>query len=149
MSDQYTLYYMRQAEGRNGGSFHSPTMKGDGLGSFLGNLFRRIFPLLSSGAKVVGQEALSTGVGLLKDALNGRSLKESMYDRVSQAGKNLSEKAAKKMEGMVGNGYKRRKRKRKSQSRAASKRRKVSKKPRKKKRSTVNTRKRKKRDIFG
>lgn len=145
MSDQYTLYYLRQAEGRNGGSYHSATMKGDGLGSFLGNLFRRIFPLLSSGAKAVGKQAFSTGVNLLKDALNGRSIKESMHDRVSEAGRNLTSAAAKKMEDMVGNGYKRKKRTKKRQSRSNVKRRKVSKKPYKKK---VLKRKPKKRDIF-
>jgi hypothetical protein len=143
MSDPYTLYYLRQAEGGFGGSYHGITQKGDGLGSFLGGLFRRIFPLLSSGAKAVGKEALSTGVGLLKDAMNGRSLKESMFNRVTQAGTNLTNKAAKAMESMVGNGYKRGKRKRRAQSRPAAKRRKVATRPRKQIR-----RRRKRRDIF-
>lgn len=146
MADPYFMYYMRQAEGRNAASFHSATMKGDGLGSFLGNLFRRIFPLLSSGAKAVGKEAVSTGVNLLKDALNGRNIKESMYDRVGQAGKNLTEKAAKKMEGMVGNGYKRRRRKKKPQSRSVTKRRRVCKKASKKRKSRTVVKRN--RDIF-
>jgi hypothetical protein len=128
MTDSYTLYYLQQAEGRYGGSFHSATMKGDGLGSFLGGLFRRIFPLLSSGAKAVGKQALSTGVGLLKDALNGRPIKESMFDQVSKAGNNLTDLAAKRMEKMVGNGYKGVVKKRKRQSRSASKRSKTTKK---------------------
>jgi hypothetical protein len=143
MNDPYTLYYMHQAEGYYGGSYHGVSQKGDGLGSFLGGLFRRIFPLLKSGAKAVGKEALSTGVGLLKDALNGRSLKESVYDRVSQAGTNLTNKAAKTMESMVGNGYKRRKRKRRAQSKSVTKRRRIA--PRSRKQKKV---KRKRRDIF-
>jgi hypothetical protein len=110
----------------------------------LGGLFRRIFPLLSSGAKAVGREALSTGVGLLKDAMNGRSLKESVFDRVTQAGTNLTNKAAKKMESMVGNGYKPRKRKRKAQSQSVAKRRKISNRSRKQTKT-----KRRRRDIFG
>jgi hypothetical protein len=144
MTDPYTLYYLNQAQGHYGGSYHGITQKGDGLGSFLGGLFRRIFPLLSSGAKAVGREALSTGVGLLKDAMNGRSLKESVFDRVTQAGTNLTNKAAKKMESMVGNGYKRGKRKRKAQSQSVAKRRKISNRSRKQTKT-----KRKRRDIFG
>lgn len=144
MSDPYTLYYLHQAEGRYGGAYHGAAQKGDGLGSFLGGLFRRIFPLLRSGAQAVGKEALSTGVGLLKDALNGRPLKESVYDRVSQAGNNLTNKAAKTMESMVGSGYKRRKRKRKAQSKTVTKRRKIASRSRKQRKP-----KRKRRDIFG
>jgi hypothetical protein len=144
MTDVYTLYYLQQAEGRYGGQFHAASQKGDGLGQFLGGLFRRIFPLLSSGAKALGREAFSTGVGLLKDAMNGRPMKESMRERVTQAGSNLTTKAATKMESMVGNGYKKRKRKPRSQSRKGIKRRKVA-RSRKQKRKP----RRKQRDIFG
>ncbi|KAF4519570.1 hypothetical protein B566_EDAN004777 [Ephemera danica] len=144
MTDPYTQYYLRQAEGRYGGEYRGTTQKGDGLGSFLGGLFRRVFPLFSSGAKAVGKEALTTGVNLLRDAISGKSMKESVRERVQQAGTNLTNKAARKMESMVGSGYKRRKRKRRSQSRVNVKRRKVVAK--RKKRKIV---KRKRRDIFG
>ena len=144
MTDPYTQYYLRQAEGRYGGEYRGTTQKGDGLGSFLGGLFRRVFPLFSSGAKAVGKEALTTGVNLLRDAISGKSMKESVRERVQQAGTNLTNKAARKMESMVGSGYKRRKRKRRSQSRVNAKRRKVVAK--RKKRKIV---KRKRRDIFG
>ncbi|KAF4519025.1 hypothetical protein B566_EDAN001610 [Ephemera danica] len=113
-TELYTQYYLRQAEGRYGGDYRGMTQKGDGLGSFLGGLFRRIFPLFSSGAKVVGREALSTGVNLLRDAISGRSMKESVRERVKQAGTNLTNKAAQKMESMVGSGYKKRKRRRRN-----------------------------------
>jgi hypothetical protein len=144
MTDVYTLYYLQQAEGRYGGQFHASSQKGDGLGQFLGGLFRRIFPLLSSGAKALGREAFSTGVGLLKDAMNGRPIKESVRERVAQAGTNLTNKAATKMESMVGNGYKRKRGRKRSQSRKGAKRRKVvrSRKPKRKPRN-------KQKDIFG
>ncbi|KAF4529786.1 hypothetical protein B566_EDAN018054 [Ephemera danica] len=145
MNDPYTAYYAQQAAGRTGGSYHGVSQKGDGLGSFLGGLFRRIFPLISSGAKAVGKEALSTGINLLKDALNGRPIKESMYDRVKQAGTNLTTKGARTLESMVGNGYKRGKRKRRAQSRSVvKKKRKVVRRARKPKRK-----KKVRRDIFG
>jgi hypothetical protein len=147
MSDPYTLYYLRQAEGGYYGDYHTSSQKGDGLGSFLGGIFRKIFPLFKSGVGAVGKEALATGVNLLKDVISGRSMKDSVRDRVFQAGTNLSEKAANKMKSMVGSGYKRRKRKRKRQSSTVTKRRKIkTTKKRKRKHSVV--RKSRKRDIF-
>jgi hypothetical protein len=127
MSDPYTLYYLRQAEGRDhAGSFQGASQKGDGLGSFLGGLFRRIFPLLKSGAKAVGTEALTSGIHLLRDVITGKSLKDSVRDRVTEAGHNLTAKAAKKAETLVGSGYKRRKHRKTSHSRVKRKRRRIS-----------------------
>ena len=95
----------------------------------------------------MGKEALTTGVNLLRDVISGRSMKDSVRERVQQAGTNLTNKAAQKMESMVGSGYKKRKRKRTSQSRVNAKRRKVARKTAKaRKRKIV---KRKRRDIFG
>jgi hypothetical protein len=143
MSDPYTLYYLRQAEGRYAGDYRGNNQKGDGLGSFLGGLFRRIFPLLSCGAKAVGKEALSTGIGILKDAITGRSMTESVRERISQAGTNLTTKAANKMESMVGSGYKNRKRRSRTQFRVSAKRRRVTQRRAKSKKS------KRRRDIFG
>lgn len=127
MTDPYTLYYQRQAAGTYVGDYRAVSQKGDGIGSFLGGLFRRILPLISGGFKAIGKEGLATGVNLLKDTLNGRSFKDSVRDRVSEAGKNLTEKAAQKMSSMVGNGYKKRKRNSVSQSKSRSKKRRLSK----------------------
>ena len=126
MVDPYTEYYLRQAEGRDyGGSYTSSSQKGDGLGSFLGGLFRRVFPLFKSGAKALGKEALSTGVNMLRDAITGKSMKDSMRTRITEAGGNLTTKAARKMESMVGSGYKRRNGQRTDQSQASIKRRRI------------------------
>jgi hypothetical protein len=144
MSDPYTLYYLHQAKGRYGGEYHGAAQKGDCLGSFLGGLFRQIFPLARSRAQAFGTEALSTSVGLLKGALNGRTLKESLYDRDSQAGKYLTNKAAKSMESMIGSGYKRKRRRRKFQSKTVTKWRRIASPSRKQTKP-----KRKRRDIFG
>jgi hypothetical protein len=153
MADPYTRYYMRQAEGRDHGDTYRPyTQKGDGIGSFLGGLFRRVFPLFSSGAKAIGKEALSTGVNLLKDMLSGKSMKESVSSRVTEAGSSLTKKAANKMSSMVGSGYKTRKRKTRPQSRTTSKRRKVlkraAKKSKRQPRRKLVKRSKKTRDIF-
>jgi hypothetical protein len=148
MSEQYTLYYLRQAEGGYYGDYHTSSQKGDGLGSFLGGIFRKIFPLFKSGAGAVRKEALSTGVNLLKDVISGRAMKDSVRARVLQAGTNLSEKAANKMQSMVGSGYKRRTRKRKRQSSSVTKRRKVRATKKTKSKRKRRVKRKKKRDIF-
>jgi hypothetical protein len=132
MTDPYTLYYQRQAAGTYAGDYRAVSQKGDGIGSFLGGLFRRMLPLISGGFKAIGKEGLATGVNLLKDTLNGRTFKDSVRDRVTEAGRNLTDKAAKKMSSMVGDGYKSKKRKRVSQSTTRSKKRRLSKKGRSK-----------------
>jgi hypothetical protein len=153
-------YYIIQAQGGDLGGVHRSyrVQKGEGLGSFLSNIFRTVFPLFKSGAKAIGSQALSTGIGLLKDAITGKPIKESFRDRITEAGQNLTSKAASKMEQMVGNGYKRGTKRKRSQSKRNIKRRKRSNKrsgPRKKARKTSRgkvTKRRKLsrfRDIFG
>ena len=152
MVDPYTEYYLRQAEGREyGGGYTSSSQKGDGLGSFLGGLFRRVFPLFKSGAKALGKEALSTGVNLLRDAITGKSMKDSMRTRITEAGGNLTTKAARKMESMVGSGYKRRNGDRTAQSQASIKRKRITAPKRKKTIASEKTvlKNRSPRDIFG
>ena len=154
MTDPYTEYYLRQAEGKDyGGGYTSSSQKGDGLGSFLGGLFRRVLPLFKSGAKALGKGALSTGVNLLRDAITGKSMKDSMRTRITEAGGNLTTKAARKMESMVGSGYKRCNGKWTAQSRPSTKRLNISSSKRiqnKKKATRETSRKsRSPRDIFG
>lgn len=127
MTDFYSEYYIRQAQGiQHGGNYTGSGQKGAGIGSFLGGLFRRILPLLSSGAKAVGTEALQTGVNLLRDAITGKSLKESVGDRVNEAGKNLSKKASLKLQSMVGSGHIKKRKRKKYHSSSALKKRKIS-----------------------
>jgi len=102
----------------------------------LASIFRKIFPYIKSGARAFGEEVLTSGVGVLKDNLNGRPLKESLKARVTEAGHNLTNRAANKIETMVGSGgLKRRRRRRRTQSRAgvATKRMRASVKKNKKK----------------
>ena len=72
--DPLTAYYKNQA-GAGGlgdligplykGSFH--VQQGHGIGSFLSGLFRIVRPVLVSGAKAVGKEALASGASILSD----------------------------------------------------------------------------------
>lgn len=140
-AEKYTDFYINSVDGRGlGGNFkHIRVQKGDGLGSFLAGAFRRIFPLLKSGAKAFGDELLTTGVGMLRDGINGKNMKNSVRERVTAAGNNLTQRAASKLESMVGSGLKTRKRSKKCQSRAGSKRKRKAPKKRKPRR---------KKDIF-
>lgn len=138
-ADKYITFYVDRGAGRGlGGNFKNLRIqKGDGLGSILAGAFRRIFPLIKSGAKSFAEELLNTGVGILRDNIAGKSMKESVRSRVTSAGTNLTNKAATKLESMVGNGLKAPKKRRRAQS-----------KPRARKKKTTAKRKKRKKDIF-
>lgn len=117
----YEQYYVQQA-GRGVGPVYtgSPYQRGHGIGNFLSSIFRAVFPLVKSGAKVLGQEAVNTGFGILRDTISQKPIKESLKQRMREAGDNLMTKAEKKIDQMHGSGYKRR---RKRQSSTVSKKR--------------------------
>jgi hypothetical protein len=125
MYDPYTEYYALQAEEGYGGALYGVIQKGDAIGSFRGGLFRQNFPLFNCVVKALGKEALAMGLNLLRDALIGRPAKDSVFNRVTEAGTNLTSKAAQKLQSMVGSGYKKVKKRRQAQSRDVSKKRKV------------------------
>ena len=100
----------------------STYQKGRGVGSWLGGLFRKMLPYISSGIKTVGKETLRAGINVLDDvANNGANFQEAVKLRAKESGKNLKRKAANKIsEMMKGSGYKALARKRRQQSRKAS-----------------------------
>jgi len=141
---RFYKYYLGQAEGNASPDiYHSfRGQKGAGLGSFLASIFRRVFPYIKSGAKAVGEELYKSGVGVLRDNLEGKSMKASLKQRVHQAGTNLTDRAARKVEAMMGNGLSTRRRRRKAQSTRSSGKRRVNakrrrKRPVKKRKTTV------------
>ena len=84
----YKTYYLEQA-GR-GNAFAGPAIqRGYGLGGVLGGLMRAATPLLKQGMKAVGKQALSTGLGLLGDTIQGRNIKVAAKRRLKQAGQHL------------------------------------------------------------
>lgn len=105
-------YYIKQAQTGSGMNYFAgtSTQKGAGIGSFLGGLFRNIFPFLKEGASAVGREALRAGSHILADAATGGlPLKNSVRQHFSEAGKNLVNK-------MRGKGIKRARVKARAQS---------------------------------
>lgn len=104
----YEKYYSHQAGTGIGIVYKGvPHQRGHGIGSFLGGLFRSVLPLLSSGAKAVGKEALHTGVGILSDMIKSQPLEESVKQRLKMASANLKRKADSKVDSLMsGSGYK-------------------------------------------
>lgn len=104
----YDHYYSHQAGSGIGIVYKGvPFQRGHGIGSFLGGLFRSVIPLLSSGFKTVGKEALDAGVGLLSDMVNSRPMDSSVRSRFKEASANLKRKADEKIDSLMsGSGYK-------------------------------------------
>lgn len=105
----YQHYYLNQAGSGVGIVYKGVShQRGHGIGSFLGGLFRSVLPLLSSGFRTVGKEALNAGVGLLSDMMNAHPMEESVKSRFKNASANLKRKADEKIESLMrGSGYKR------------------------------------------
>lgn len=72
-----------------------PYQRGHGIGSFFGGLFRSVLPLLSSGAKAVGKEALSAVVGLLSNMASARPMNESIKSRLKEVSSNFKKQKEK------------------------------------------------------
>lgn len=123
----------------------SPNQRGHGIGSFLGGLFRCVFPFIKKGAKVIGREALRTGVNVAGDMIEKNiSLKDSVRDRARESGINLKRKAEDKLDTLMkGSGYKKPRISRAIHSTTKRKPRRISGK--KKKKSTAKATGRKKR----
>jgi hypothetical protein len=151
--ERYVKYYQAQSQGLGISPKFSRTQKGMGIGSFLGNLFRRIAPYLFSGARAVGGELLDTGVNLLKDRINNKDIKQSLDTHLGNAGKNLATKASSSVKSMLGMGYKRKRTTARAQSRPVKRRKKtpnkIAKRKSSKNKKTKASANKKKKDIFG
>lgn len=109
---KFENYYASQTG--NGLSFYrggAVLQRGHGIGGFFAKLFRSAMPLLMSGAKTIGKEALRTGTMVANDVLSGESFKSSLKTRSKETGKKLARKAVKKADEMIGHGRLKRKRK--------------------------------------
>jgi hypothetical protein len=113
--------------------------RGHGIGSFLGGLFRSALPLLKSGARALGKEALRAGVSVMEDMDNDAPFKEALKYRAAESVGNLRRKAFDKLGSLMrGSGYKTTRGGSGRQSLRGSKRKRVSGKTRGiKKRKTV------------
>lgn len=103
VDDIYTHYYLNQA-GTGFGSVYAGNVyqRGHGIGSFLGGLFRCVFPLLKSGTAKVGSELLKTGANIVSDIARNEDFDTVIKRRGKETIDNLSRIAGEKM---FGRGY--------------------------------------------
>lgn len=69
------------------------------IGSFLGGLFRCVFPLLKKGSTAVGEELFKTGVGVAKDLWKTGDLNDTQKRRGKEFVNNVSNRFAEHMFG--------------------------------------------------
>lgn len=157
--DIYTDYYLSQAGSGFSNIYAGPSFqRGYGVGSFLGGLFRTVYPLLKKGSIALGGELLKTGASCVTDLARNEDPREVFKKRGKETVQNLSRRAA---DHMFGSGYKStaptRKRRQSSKPSKGVKKRKVAskknKKPKKKlvakkKKKGASSKKRSKRDLL-
>ena len=76
----YEDYYTMQNGEEVPVFYGARTQRGHGLGSILGELFRRALPFLSSGAKTLGQQAMNVA----SDMTDGKSFQDSAKSRLKE-----------------------------------------------------------------
>ena len=107
-SSPYTTYYVNQAGSGIGGFQGARFQRGQG---FFGNVFKSaIMPLL----KYFGKQALSTGVDVARDALEGDNVLNSLKSRGKMAARNIAKDAVNRAERYVQTGKGRRRRRRRN-----------------------------------
>ena len=95
--DLYQRYYVNQA-GSGLPVFHGREyQRGYGIGSVFSGLSKLVMPLIKSGAKALGKQALQSGTQVLSDVLQGQNLKQAALRRSKEAGRHLLETASERM----------------------------------------------------
>lgn len=85
----YENYYLNQTGHGLPVYVGGRALRGSGLGSVLGGLFRAAMPLLKQGGKALLREGARTGLDMAADVLSGQSLKSAAKRRAKQAGERL------------------------------------------------------------
>ena len=97
--ETYHNYYVNQA-GRGFGVFEGSTIqRGHGIGNLLRGLAKSTLPLLKQGEKRLGKQLLNTGVGIVKDVMDGRNFSDSARENFKQGGLNLLSNLSSKLDG--------------------------------------------------
>lgn len=102
--DIYADYYLAQAGSGFSNIYAGPSyQRGYGVGSFLGGLFRTVYPLLKKGTMALGSELLKTGASCISDMSRSEDPQQVFKKRGKEVVQNLSRRAA---DQMFGSGYK-------------------------------------------
>ena len=92
-SKAYQYYYLNQI-GNGGPYFSGVFQNGYDLDGIFSNLAKSIMPLIKSGAKTIGKQALKGGLGLASYVLAGKDAKKAAVERAKRAGSSLLQQAA-------------------------------------------------------
>src|ERR1700709_2830579 len=93
--DIYADYYLAQAGSGFSNIYAGPSyQRGYGIGSFLGGLFRTVYPLLKKGTIALGSELLKTGASCISDMSRNEDPQQVFKKRGKEAVQNLSRRAA-------------------------------------------------------
>lgn len=104
IEDVYTNYYLSQAGSGFSTVYSGPVFqKGQGIGSFLGGLFRSLLPILKNGSAIVGNEILKSGANIISDIANCHDPQQTIKKRGKETINNLGKIVGDKM---FGSGYK-------------------------------------------
>lgn len=104
IEDIYTDYYLSQAGSGFSSVYSGPVyQKGHGIGSFLGGLFRSLYPLLKNGSSAVGSELLKSGANIISDIVSNEDPQTVIKKRGKESINNLSRMFG---DTMFGAGYK-------------------------------------------
>ena len=87
LHNPYTYQYGNGLPNYRGGV---TIQRGYGLGGFFKGLARSFAPVLKKGLVNVGKKALQTGVRVIEDASQGKSIKSSLKNRLKQGVKEVS-----------------------------------------------------------
>jgi hypothetical protein len=114
-SIDWEKYYLAQIGGEynyfRGSNFQQGYGSNYQQGAVLGTMFRKFaswvvpifkkhaLPVIESGIKTVGQEALDSAADVAKDIISGKNLKEASSERLISAIDNLKQKAENKLQG--------------------------------------------------
>ena len=90
-ANRYEQYYRSQIG--NGLPIYVGGIRGGGLGSVLGGLFRSVAPLIKQGGQTLLKEGVSTGLNIANDVLAGRNFKQAVKKRTGNAGKRMLKRA--------------------------------------------------------
>ena len=80
----YEDYYIQQSGSGVSVFQGSRTQRGHGLGSILSGFFRNVWPLIQTGAKAIGKQALRTGLHIANDVAEGQKFTESTQRRIPE-----------------------------------------------------------------
>ena len=95
----YENYYLQQV-GQGIPVFEGANLqRGYGLGGILGGLLRSALPMLRRGVQSFGKQALSTGLNIAQDTINGQNFKAAAKRRMKETGRTLGKQVVKRMAG--------------------------------------------------